>query len=394
MLDTPAVMITGARQVGKTTLAKTVNDAAYFTFDDLELRAIVKSAPTEFIKGIAGRVILDEIQHLPEILSAIKQSIDNDRSPGRYILTGSANILTLPKISESLAGRVELLNLRTLSRNEIVGTTTNVIDRLFADDFPIPSDFDPIGKRELVEIALTGGYPEAVARKTQERRRIWFNSYITTIVQRDVRDLARIEGLVDIPRLLGLLAARTGNLMSVADLSRSLGYSQATLHRYLVLLEQVFLIENLPAWSGNLSSRLIKAAKTFFADCGLAGYLVGADTDRVLSNATSAGGIIENFVIAELRKHLEWSQTSGRAFHFRNSSNTEVDIVLESTLGEIVGIEVKFGSDLGKSDFRGLKRLAEDVGSKFKRGVILHAGDKFAAFGNELYVAPISLLWR
>lgn len=274
------------------------------------------------------------------------------------------------------------------------GPTTNVIDRLFADDFPIPSDFDPIGKRELVEIALTGGYPEAVARKAQERRRIWFNSYITTIVQRDVRDLARIEGLVDIPRLLGLLAARTGNLMSVADLSRSLGYSQATLHRYLVLLEQVFLIENLPAWSGNLSSRLIKAAKTFFADCGLAGYLVGADTDRVLSNATSAGGIIENFVIAELRKHLEWSQTSGRAFHFRNSSNTEVDIVLESTLGEIVGIEVKFGSDLGKSDFRGLKRLAEDVGSKFKRGVILHAGDKFAAFGNELYVAPISLLWR
>lgn len=393
LTDTPAVLIVGARQVGKTTLSRSIGINNYLTFDETNILSIAKKSPQDFVANLSKPIIIDEVQLCPEILSVIKQEIDNNRVAGQFILTGSANVLTLPKVSESLAGRIEVLTLRTLSQNEIESNDRNLVDKLFADEFDFPTSFSEINREELLNRMLIGGYPEVISRKTESRRQDWFQSYITTILQRDIRDLANIEGLTDMPRLLSLLAARAAGLLNVAEISRSIGFPQMTLHRYMSLLEKVFLVETVPAWSGSLKNRLVKTPKIFITDTGLLSYLQGLSLDKVQKNPTLAGSLTENFVVCELKKQLGWSETRAEMFHFRTSNDKEVDVIIENLGGEIVGIEVKSSSSVNPSDFKGLQLLAESLPNKFKRGIILYSGNKFLAFGEKLFLVPINALW-
>ncbi len=392
--DTPVVLIVGARQVGKTTLTQSIPSKTYLTFDDANTLSIAKRSPQDFIENLSKPVVLDEIQFCPELLPAIKQAVDKERTSGQFILTGSANVLTLPKVSESLAGRIEVLTLRTLSQSEIEDTKSNLVDKLFADEFSFPTNFPDEERSELFSRMLLGGYPEILTRKQEARRQDWFKSYISTILQRDVKDLANIEGLIDLPRLLSLLAARAAGLLNYAEISRSIGFPQVTLHRYMTLLEKVFLIETLPAWSGSLKARLVKAPKLFITDTGLLSYLQGLNLKKLQAEPTLGGALTENFVVNELKKHLSWSETRAEMFHFRTSTDQEVDIILENSAGELVGVEVKSSSTLDKRDFKGLKMLAESLPKKFKRGIILYLGNQFLSFGENLFLVPISALWR
>ncbi len=384
--------------MGKSTLVQSLagegsGAAQYLTLDDPTVLAAARGNPSGFVDGLSAPVIIDEIQRAPELLVSIKLMVDRRRAPGSFILTGSANVLTLPTVSESLAGRMEVLTLRPLSQGEIIGQQETFIKRLFAGEFKLPKKPPPEERAALFARMMTGGYPEVVARQTQVRRQAWFKSYITTILQRDIRDLANIEGLVDLPRLLALLAARAGGLLNFAEVSRSIGFAQTTLKRYFALLEMAFLIEALPAWSGSRTKQLVKAPKLFLSDTGLLSYLQGLTWERLQLEPTLAGALAENFVVSELRKQATWSETRVELFHFRTNTDQEVDIVIENEAGEIVGVEVKASSSVGANDFKGLRALKQTVGKKFRRGIVLYAGKESVPFGDELYAVPIQAVW-
>jgi predicted AAA+ superfamily ATPase len=318
--DTPVVLLNGARQTGKSTLVRGGmlgnSDTRYLTLDEAGVLAAAEADPAGFLSGLTGPVILDEVQRSPGLFPAIKAEVDRDRRPGRFLLTGSANVLLLPRLSESLAGRVEILTLWPLSQGEIEGVEERFVDAVFsADPLPFLEEQDePLG---LYDRLLRGGFPEALARGSEARRRAWFGSYVTTILQRDVRDLSNIEGMTDLPRLLSLLAARSASLVNYAELSRSASMPQSTLKRYVSLLEATFLVRTLPAWSSNLSKRLVRSPKLLLCDTGLISSLQGLSAERLASNPVLVGPLLENFVAMELQKQSAWSATQPRLFHFR-----------------------------------------------------------------------------
>jgi len=286
MADTPVVLINGARQTGKTTLAQMMaagSGAQYFTLDDAATLALAAGDPAGFIRNLPRPIVLDEIQKAPALFPAIKLAVDRDRRPGRFLLTGSANAMTLPRLSESLAGRMEILPLFPFSAGELAGVTEGFLPRLFGGTLA-PSK-PPSARADIAARLTRGGYPEATQRRADDRRTAWFASYISTILQRDVRDLARVDGLHALPNLLKLLAARASGLLNLADVGRDAGLPHTTLTRYLALLETVFLVHRLPAWSRNLGQRLVKAPKLHLVDTGLACHLPGADARRLAEEA-------------------------------------------------------------------------------------------------------------
>jgi len=338
-------------------------------------------------------VILDEVQRAPSLFLAIKRSVDKKRKPGRFLLTGSANALFLPKVSESLAGRMEVLKLWPFSQGEIEGQQEGFIDRCFAKDFK-PRAFTGSDWPSLVDRIVAGGYPEALTRKESRRRQAWFGSYVTTILERDVRDIANIQGLRELPVLLRLIAARAANVLNLTDLARDANnMPQTTMHRYWALLEAVFFVQTLPAWSGNLTTRLSKAPKILLNDTGLLCHLVGLDAHRLKDDSLMTGAILENFVATELIKQAGWSQTRPAFFHYRTQKQQEVDLVLEDSRGHLVGIEVKKSASPTAHDFKGLRFLAEQTGKKFIRGILLYTGAESVAFGPNLHAVPISAVW-
>lgn len=389
--DTPVVLLQGARQTGKTTLARRLDAAGrtYRTLDDAAVRSAATADPQGFIAGLDGPVILDEIQLAPDLLPAIKAGVDRDRTPGRFLLTGSANVLVLPKVSESLAGRLELLTLWPLSQTEIERGGRCFVDDAFSDAGPR----SPHADDDTWARVVTGGYPEILTRDSARRRAAWFGSYVTTILQRDVRDIANIEGLATLPRLLELLAARTGGLLNFADLSRSLSVPQSSLKRYFGLLEATFLVRLVRPWSTNLGKRLVKSPKIHLIDSGLACSLLGIRDAGVAATHTYAGVLLESFVVMELTKQATWSDTAPRLFHYRNAAGREVDVLLEAPDGSVVGIEVKAGATVRSDDFAGLRHLRELVGDRFRRGIVLHAGRDVTAFDADLVAAPVACLW-
>ena len=396
LADTPVVLLHGARQTGKSTLVQeivsTAHPARYLTFDDTGVLSAATADPAGFLAGLEGPVALDEVQRVPGLFLPIKADIDRNRRPGRFLLTGSANVLTLPKLSEYLAGRMEILPLWPLSQGEIHGRTDRFIDALFDRGLP-KLDKSASHAPDLRQRILHGGFPEAYTRQTGARRRAWFNSYVMTILQRDVRDLANIEGLSAMPRLLALLASRVGALLNHAEIARSLGLPQTTLKRYMALLEATFLVQLLPAWSSNVGKRLVKSPKLYLVDTGLAASLLGHSSEESLGDSPLLGPLAENFVVAELRKQTIWSEVQPRMFHFRTLTGQEVDVVLESPSGRIVGIEIKSGASVGSADLRGLRALAEQTGRRFHRGVVLYRGSQTVPFGANLHAIPLSALW-
>lgn len=391
----PVTLINGARQTGKSTLSKELCDDGewqYITFDDVSALAFAQSAPKNFIQNLSGRTVIDEVQLVPELFRSIKESVDVDGKPGRFLLTGSANVLTLPKLSDSLAGRMEIYTLWPLSQGEIRSKKEAFVDLLFQNDKFLAV---PIELPELLRIIVTGGYPAALARKTERVRYKWFNDYIKAIMGRDIRDLSNIEGIVQMPNLLQLLATRAGGLLNTSDLSRSLDIPYMTLKRYLSLLEAVFLIVPLPAWFNNLGKRLVKSPKVFLNDTGLLCYLLGQNTDGLANNRTILGSVYENFVFMELKKQAEWSEIRPRLFHFRTlETGYEVDFVLEAQDGRIVGIECKASSTVSDDSFKGLRVLKEQAGKKFHRGVVLYTGSHVLQFAEDMTAMPVSSLWN
>ena len=325
LTDTPAVLVNGARQTGKSTLVQSVElgeqNRQYLTFDDPGILAAAKGDPNGFVAGLNPRVTLDEAQHVPELFPVIKAAIDRKRQPGRFLLTGSANVMLLPKLSESLAGRMEVVTVWPFSQGEINGTKEPLVDTMFSKHSVAWSGKTPTVRREeLLETVLAGGYPLAIARHNTSRRNAWFQSYIMTMLQRDIRDMANITDLTAVPRLLSVVAARAGGLLNFADLSRTVGLPQTTLKRYFALLESTFLVQLLRPWATNLGQRVIQTPKVYLNDTGLLSYLLGITADRIKTEGTLAGAALENFVFMELRKQASWSKIQPEIFYWRTAS--------------------------------------------------------------------------
>lgn len=394
--DTPVVLINGARQTGKTTLVRELMAKRpgyrYVSLDDAASQAAAQTDPIGFIEDQGERLAIDEVQKAPALFPAIKLTVDARRTPGRFLLTGSADVLALPTISESLAGRMEPRTLLPLSRGEIAGTEESSIAAMFGARIPLvhTSSFD---RASLIRAALQGGYP-SVFRRPEERRRDWFTAYLSTIVQRDVRDLADVHDLSAFPRVLSLLATRASNLLNMSDLSRASGIPLSTLQRYVALLEHTFLVHMIPAWSNRRSARLIKTPKVGFIDSGLQGHLSGVSAARLRREPDLVGPLLEGFVAAELRKQLGWSRIRAQLFHFRTHGGREVDLVLEADDGRVVGLEVKAATTIDRSTFRGLEALREAAGSRFHRGVVFYTGKTSLPFGPGLVALPIGALWE
>ena len=390
-------MLHGARQTGKTTLVQSLSQkehpARYVTLDDAAVFAAARTDPLGFLSGFDGPVVLDEVQRAPELFLAIKRLVDANRTPGRFLLTGSAHALFLPKLSESLAGRMEILTLWPFSQGELEGGVDGFVDAVFAGKLRQPSkprktDSDLHGKM------VRGGFPEAAAMDSEERRRAWFGSYVTAILQRDIRELAHIDGLSVMPRLLAILASRPMGLLNYADLSRISGLTQSTVKRYVALLEATFLAQTVPAWFANIGKRLTKSPKIVMADAGLATYLLGMNSQRLFEDRNLFGLLLEGFVSMELKKQSAWSRVKPDLFHFRSHDGSEVDFILEEPGGRLVGVEVKASTAVAGADFKGLRYLAERVPKRFHRGVVLYTGDEMLSFGPKLHAVPLSALWR
>ncbi|GGD59597.1 ATP-binding protein [Lacimicrobium alkaliphilum] len=398
--DTPAVLIHGARQCGKTTLARFVGkqlDYDYISFDDDNQLQSAKTDPVGFVISLPERIILDEVQRAPEIFAAIKSSIDRNRQPGRFILTGSANVLLLPQLADSLAGRMEIIHLRPLTQTEIAGYRPQFFQALFnAEQNTIPLEANtqrgyPRLGPGIAQLLCRGGYPAAIARNSEKRRSVWYRDYIQTIIQRDVQDIASIRNLEILPKLLSLAAGQTARLFNAADLASPFAVSRPTIREYLTLLEQIFLLEQLQPWHSNRLSRLIKTPKMHLSDTGLACALLGVNSQDLWQDKSLLGQLLETFTYQELRKYADWHDQPLAFYHFRNKDKVEVDIIVEQGR-RLAGIEIKAAATVTKKDFRGLDKLKQACGETFAAGVVFYDGESILPFGEKLFAVPISLL--
>ena len=390
--DTRVVLICGPRQSGKTTLATQIADAdrPFITLDDATAFDAAVADPVGFIRGFE-RVAIDEIQRAPSLLQAIKASVDRDPRPGRFLLTGSANLMTLPLVADSLAGRMSIIRLFPLSQAEIRGNRPTLLERAFAGEPPDAAS--AAADVDLLEAVLAGGYPEALARNAWRRRRNWHLDYIEAIIQRDVQDIAQVDQLAAMPHLLRAFAEHSGQLANYSGIGARVGMNHVTTRKYLGIFENLFLVQSLPPWHTHALKRIAKSPKLHFIDSGLLAALRGLSPDRLQRERTPFGALLETFVYAELRKLASWSDERYALSHFRDKSGNEVDIVLEDGSGRIVGIETKAAATVSSRDFSGLHRLAASCGERFALGMVLYDHDRVVPFGEKLFAAPISALW-
>ncbi|MGH3830566.1 MAG: ATP-binding protein [Pseudonocardiaceae bacterium] len=388
--DTRVVVVTGARQVGKSTLAELVlrqyaGGTARF-LDDPVTRAAAGEDPVRFVRH-DGLMLLDEVQRAPDLWLAIKDTVDRDPRPGRFLLTGSARLLALRSIPDALPGRSETIELWPLSQGEIDGAADGFVDAVFESGADLRVEPDELNWEDYLARATRGGYPEAVRRAVPRRRARFFDSYLSDILARDVKQVADIARASDMRRLISLLAAQIGGLLNASRLANDLRISAPTVRNYLDILETIYLVRLIPSWSANATTRAIATPKLIFVDSGMAAHLTPGAPEH------SAGGLLENFVLAELSRQLTWSHTSARLYHYRDRDKYEVDGVLEDNAGQIVGIEVKAAETVRADDFRGLKLLQRRLGSRFRAGLVLYCGTQQLSFGEALSCLPISALW-
>lgn len=398
--DTPVVLVNGPRQAGKTTLVRQMADArrAYVTLDDAATLAAVRHDPVGFVRELDGAVI-DEVQRAPELLLAIKQAVDQDRRPGRFLLTGSANVMTLPRVADSLAGRIETHTLLPLAGCELARQPGRWMDAVFAGDMPRPPPAQAPAEvgAALVQRVLRGGYPQALARTTTRRREAWLAQYVATLIQRDVPDIAAVEKLDHLPRLLTALAHMSGQLCNFARLAGQIGLDNKTAEKYLGIFEQMFLLRRVLQWSGNGLSRIVKSPRLQFIDSGLLCGLLGVNAELLIRQRPKLGALLESHVYGELLKLASWADQDVQVLTFRTTAQAEVDFVLESRRGDIVGLEVKAAASFQPSDFAGLKKLAALAGERFMAGVLLYDGTQTLPMGEvsgtPLWAVPLSTLW-
>lgn len=392
--DSPVVLIHGPRQCGKSTIARMLGDAmgyVYMTFDNDVVRDFALNDPIGFVDELPGRVILDEVQRVPHLFTSLKAAVDSNRQPGRFLLTGSANILLLPKLADSLAGRMAIQRLYPFAQCELEGQASDFLDRLFASDFPM-RQVERL-KDNLLERVVSGGYPPALSRPEGRRRDVWYRDYLDTVVQRDVREITHIRALDSLPRLLQMTAVRTAQLLNLTELSSAFQLSRPTVGEYLTLLENIFLMERLPPWHSNQTSRLIKSPKLHMGDTGLACSLLGLTADVLKLERSRLGPLLETFVYQELRRLASWHDRHHDFFHYRDKDQVEVDIVIERGITQLVGVEVKAAATVTPADFKGLQRLQQVAGQRFMGGVVLYDGEMSIRFAEKLFAVPLRWLW-
>lgn len=393
--DSPAVLLHGPRQCGKSTLAQAVGEPlgfTYLTFDDNNLLEAAKADPQGFVGDLPERTILDEIQHVPELFRSIKSAIDRDRQPGRFLLTGSANVFLVPALGESLSGRMEIVRLHPLAQSEIAMTQSNFLDKIFNEKTGIKKT-ERLGK-ELADRMTIGGYPPAVERKTETRRATWYRDYVETQIRKDVRDLAKITSFEILPRLLSYAATQTAHLLNVTELAGPFQVTRPTIRDYLTLLENIFLLDELQPWHTNRIKRLVKTPKLHINDTGVACSLLGMKSDSLYADRAIYGQMLETFVYQELRRESSWHEDEFKFYHYRTRDQKEVDIVIERGARQLVGVEVKASSTVRSADFAGLRQLKTYAGSKFEKGIVLYDGDTSLSFGDDMYAIPIRLIWE
>ncbi len=395
LTDSPVVLVHGPRQCGKTTLAKQFGDSNgfyYLSFDDDVQKTAARTDPVGFVADLPERVVLDEVQRVPELFTSLKAAIDKRRVPGRFILTGSANVLLVPRLADSLAGRMEILRLHPLSQAELSGCKPDFFRVLFHSTFKSGRHGIRMG-RDLAERVCAGGYPPALARAAAGRRASWYRDYASTLIQRDVQELARVSALDALPRLLALAAGQTACLVNVSELTAPFQVSRTTIREYVNLLSRIFLLEELPPWLSNRSSRLIKTPKMHLGDTGLACSLLGLNAETLFKERALFGRVLETFIFQELKRQASWHEEEILFSHFRDKDKVEVDIVVECG-SRLAGIEVKASATVGGDDFKGMRKLANAAGKRFVSGVVLYDGESVVHFGKDLYAVPISRLWE
>lgn len=389
--DTRVVIINGARQTGKSTLAELClrnhSDGVRRYLDDPRTRASADADPVAFLDA-PGTMLIDEVQRVPELWLPIKHVVDRDPRPGRFLLTGSARLLGLSQLPDALPGRSETIELFPLSQGEIIGKPDGFVDAAFAHGSRLQTEPSELRRRDYLALASRGGYPEAVRRATPKRRDQFFRSYLDDIMSRDVHQVADIRRGSDIRRLVGALAAQSGGLLNYSRLSSDLALPASTVRDYVELLELIYLIRLIPAWSANATARAVATPKLVFNDVGLAGFLVSGVT-----NDATTGGLVETFVIGELARQITWSRTMPRLHHYRDRDGYEVDAVLEDNAGRVVAIEVKAAETVRTDDFRSLRVLQRRLGDRFRAGFVVYCGDQQLPFGENLACLPISALW-
>ena len=394
LADTPVVCIAGARQSGKTTLVRGLEpDRPFYTLDDGRYHRTAHLDPDGFVAGLPEFVTIDEVQRAPDLLRAIKLSVDRDRRSGRFLLTGSANILTVPTVSESLAGRMETVVLHPLAEAEKERRPGRFLATLLAGGLGARNQAAPTDSVPLVERLLQGGYPEPLAR-SPERTRQWHRHYLDQLLQRDVREVSRVRRAGDLARLLELLAARTATLLNVNGLANALAMSRPTVSHYLEVLERMFLVRRLPSWGRTASKRFVRAPKVHLTDSGLAATLAGRTSADWLGDRAAMGGLLESFVVQQLIAQAAWTDPDLRFWHYRDRDGHEVDLVM--TRGrETWGVEVKAATGVEPRDTRGLLRLAAACGRDFRGGVVICIGEGVWRLGDpRIHSVGVNELWE
>jgi len=392
--DTRIVLVNGARQSGKTTLVRRVGrdtNAEWFSLDNAQTRDLATTDPTSFVR-LHDRMVIDEIQRNPELLLSIKELVDEQPNPGRFLLTGSARVLGLRRLPDTLVGRMETIELWPLSQGEIDGAPDGFVDAAFELGAELHHDSD-VSRSDYLDRILRGGFPDVLAR-TAARRSAYLKSYVTDLINRDVIQLSEIERGHEMRELVRMLAARSAQPIVAAGLGNELGISATTVQSYLTLLEEVFLIKRIPPWTRRISGRSVKQSKLAFVDSGIPSALLGMTSSRLAKPGAPLGGLVESFVAMEIARQLTWSQTQATLSHYRTRDGVEVDLVLENDLGQVIGIEVKASATPRSEDFRGLNHLANQVGDDFLAGFVLHLGDRTLPGGKKMRAVPISALWQ
>lgn len=398
LADTPITVLQGARQVGKSTLARQVlagRDAQLLSLDTTAVYEAAKADPDSFVRQSTSLLGIDEVQRAPELVRAMKDAVEQDRRPGRFLITGSANLLDLPGTQESLAGRAETVVLYGLSRGELASRREDFVDRLMTGDHAaLASPPATLTRPDYLEMLCTGSYPEPMQR-TGRRRNAWFDNYLQRIVSRDARDVSRLAHLDRLPTLVRLLAANNAGELVKARLAAGAQIPETSLPGYLDLLETLYLIHSIPAWGNNLTGRVTGRSKVALLDTGLAARLNNVTPAAMSPGVVSdvAGDLFEAFVAGELRRQLAWSDVDASLFHFRDRDGREVDLVLEDTDRNVAGIEVKASSTVRSDDFKGLTFLRDKLDRRFTSGVVLYTGAHALPFGDRLWALPFSTLW-